>query len=77
MKAKAPTPEDRQRLNLRTIATTFRAAMASAPHHADRHRERSVVLLDRAHGAATSDAIRGEIDDLRSEIGGSGGQQTG
>ena len=70
------TSEDRQRLNLRTIATTFCAAMASAPHLAEQHRERSLGLLDRARGTAT-DGISVEIDELRSEIIGDGRQQTG
>ena len=70
------TSEDRQRMNLRTIATTFRAAMASAPHLEDRHRERSLHLLDRAQANAT-DAIRSEINDLRIEISGTGGERTG
>lgn len=69
--------EDRQRFNLRTIRTTFFAAMASSPHLAEQIREKSGELLDRADAQAISDGMRGEIEDLRSEIQDAGGEQTG
>jgi hypothetical protein len=68
--------EVRQRLNVRTIATSFKAAMESAPARAKLHRERSIELLDRARVDAT-DAIRSEIDDLHSQISSAGGERTG
>jgi hypothetical protein len=69
--------EQWQRLNLQTIRTTFRAAMASAPDLAEEHMERAGRLLDRADSAATSDAIRVEIADLRDFIRGASDQRTG
>lgn len=75
-KARVMISEVRQRLNIRTIATSFKAAMESAPAHAELHRERSLELLVRA-GVDATDAIRSEIDDLRSQISSAGGERTG
>ena len=70
-------PEGLVAVTLRTIRTTFLAAMASAPHLGEQIRESSLMLLDRADKQAVSDDIRGEIEDLRSEIQDAGGEQTG
>lgn len=60
--------KEHERLNLRVIRASTRAALISAPGQADAHRARALQLLDGARARASAASVVDDIEVLRREL---------